>query len=142
MTSFSINDQASEENAVRAVEIAYDAAWTAGDAGALLALFTPDAVIINPYGEVWQGLTQIEPALKAFLAGEGAGSSHSSRLKVVFFVTPEVALVEGEATLVGKNFNGGALVHRFTDVLVKRQSVWRINQVRAYTFMPRNLTSA
>ncbi len=139
MASISFNNHSSEVTAVRTVEIAYDAAWTAGETAALLALFTPDAVIINPYGEVWQGLANIEKALKAFLAGEGAGSSHSSRLKAVFFVTPEVALVEGEATLRGHNFRGGELMHSFTDVLVRRGEVWRINQVRAYAFIPRNL---
>ena len=69
-----------EEAAVKAVERDYDAAWTAMDIEGLISLFTPDAVIINPYGEVWTGLTQIEPALRACLAGEGAGSSHFSRL--------------------------------------------------------------
>jgi len=138
MTSFSFDDRASEEAAVRAVEHDYDAIWTAGDTAGLLSLFTPDAVIINPYCEVWTGLAQIGPALKAFLAGEGAGSSHASRLKHVFFISPDVALVDGEATLKGKGFSGGELVHSFTDVLVKREGAWRINQVRAYGFMARN----
>ena len=127
-----------EEAAVKAVERDYDAAWTAMDIEGLISHFTPDAVIINPYGEVWTGLAQIDPALKAFLAGEGAGSSHSSRLKHVFFVTPDVALVDGEATLRGKGLSGGELVHFFTDVLVKREGVWRICQVRAYGFMARH----
>ena len=125
-----------EDAAVRAVENDYDAAWTAGDAAALLSLFTPDAVIINPRGEEWIGLAHIEQGLKSFLAGEGAGSSHSSRLKHVFFVAPAVALVDGEATLRGKALPGGELVHSFTDVLVKRDGAWRIHQVRAYAYMP------
>ena len=138
MTSFSFDDHASEDAAVRAVEHDYDAAWTAGDTAPLLSLFTPDAVIINPRGEEWIGLAHIGTALKAFLAGEGAGSSHSSRLKHVFFVATAVALVDGEATLRGKALTGGELVHSFTDVLVKRDGTWRISQVRAYTFMQRN----
>ena len=40
---------------------------------------------------------QIELALRAFLASEGKGSRHSSRLKTVFIVTADVALVDEAA---------------------------------------------
>lgn len=138
MTSFSETDRAHEEAAVRAVEHNYDAAWSAGDMAGLISLFTPDAVIINPYGAQWTGLDQIALSLTAFLAGEGARSTHSSRLKSVFLVTPDVALVDGRATLKGENLSGGELVHDYTDVLLKQDGVWRICHVRAYAFMPRD----
>jgi len=138
MTPFSPVDRACEEAAVRAVELDYDAAWSAADTARLLSLFTPDAVILNPYGEQWTGLDQIAPSLTAFLAGEGAGSTHSSRLKSVFLITPDVALVDGQATLKGDNFSGGELVHDYTDVLFKQDGVWRICHVRAYAFIPRD----
>jgi len=138
MTPFSPIDRAREEYAVRAVEFAYDAAWSAGDTARLLSLFTPGAVIINPYGVQWTGLEQIASSLLAFLAGEGAGSTHSSRLKSVFLVTPDVALVDGQATLTGDNFSGGRLLHDYTDVLLKQDGVWRICHVRAYAFIPRD----
>lgn len=138
MTSFSEADRAREEAAVRALELAYDAAWSAGDRAKLLSLFTPDAVIINPYGAQWTGLAQIAASLTAFLAGEGVRSTHTSRLKSVFLVAPDVALVDGQATLKGDNFSGGQLVHDYTDVLLKQDGVWRICHVRAYAFMPRD----
>ena len=136
MTSFSEADRA--RKAVRAVEHNYDAAWSAGDTAKLLSLFTPDAVIINPYGVQWTGLAQIAASLTAFLAGEGARSTHTSRLKSVFLVAPDVVLVDGQATLKGDNFSGGQLVHDYTDVLLKQDGVWRICHVRAYAFIPRD----
>jgi len=59
MTALSISGHTFEEAVVREVEIEYDAAWSAGDVERLFSLFTPNAVIINPYGEVWTGLGQI-----------------------------------------------------------------------------------
>lgn len=138
MTPFSHVDRAREEAAVRAVELAYDDAWSAGDTARLLSLFTPDAVIINPYGETWNGIAQITPALRAFLTAEGVNSTHFSKVKAVHLVSPTVALVDAEATLYGTGFPGGELVHSFTDVLLKQDGVWRICHVRAYAFMSRD----
>lgn len=137
MTFFPDNDLAREETAVRAVELAYDDAWSAGDVETLLSLFTPDAVIINPYGETWRGIEQIAPALRAFLSSEGTVSTHFSRVNAVYLVSPTVALVDAVATLRGPGLPGGELVHSFTDVLLKQRGEWRICHVRAYSFMRR-----
>ncbi len=128
-----------DEAAIRALEAAYDAAWDAGDVDGLVACFAPDAVVVNPLGEVAHGRGGIGQALGAFLAGPARGSRHTSALGRVTFVTDDVAVVDGEATLTGLAALAGGiappLTHRFTDVVVKRDGAWLLAHVRAYVLM-------
>ncbi len=128
---------AADEVAVRAVEAAYDAAWNAGDLASLLQLLTDGVVIINPYGEMLTGRDAVEVSFAALFDGAARGSTHSSQIRAVHFVAPDVALVDAEAVI--SNFGSGPepLRHDFTDVLVRTCDGWRIDHVRAYTFIPR-----
>lgn len=129
-----------DETAIRTLEKAYDDAWSAGDIRALVASFSPEAVVVNPFGEIARGRAQIEHVLREFLDGPARGSRHTSIVSKVEFVTDNVAIVDGEATLDGLPSSGEPkppLVHRFTDILVKRDGTWFITQVRAYVFMTR-----
>jgi uncharacterized protein (TIGR02246 family) len=118
-------------DAVLAIEAAYDAAWNAGDVDALVACFADDAVLVNPRGEVAVGAREIHERLGAFLHGDARGSRHTSRPARVSFVSPDVAVVDGEASVRGTAASGG-LDHRFTDILVRRHARWKIAHVRAY----------
>ena len=124
-------DAPGDADAVLAVEAAYDAAWSAGDEEALARCFAHDAVLVNPHGEVAVGIAVIRERLGAFLRGAARGSRHASRAARVSFVTADVAVVDGEARLE-LAAPAGALVHRFTDVLVRRDGRWLIAHVRAY----------
>lgn len=126
-----------DEAAVRAVEAAYDAAWNAGDLASLLDLLTDRVVIINPYGEMTTGRSAVEASFTALFDGVARGSTHSSQIRAVHFVSPDVALVDAEAVI--SNFGSGPepLRHSFTDVLVRVRDGWRIDHVRAYAFIPR-----
>lgn len=127
----------SDELAVRAVEAAYDAAWNAADLPALLQLLTDEVVVINPYGEIMTGRDAVEASFAGLFEGAAKGSTHSSKIRSVHFVAPDVALVDAVAII--SNFGSALepLRHDFTDVLVRTSDGWRIDQVRAYTFMPR-----
>lgn len=121
-------DSAVEE--VRAVESAYDEAWTRGDVDGVLRCLTDDAVVVTPRGEVARGHAEVEAMLSAFLRGEARGTSHHSEVVRVELVTEDVALVDGVATLGG----GGEApyTHPYTDVLRRdRGGAWRIAHVRA-----------
>ena len=101
---------------------AYDAAWNAADLPALTAPFTPDAMIIDPFGGVSFGRAAIARLLAPLLAGSGRGSTHASTIHGVSFVSDDVALADGEAVIEGLHDAEGnvmpTVVHRFTDVLV------------------------
>lgn len=129
----------SDEAAIRTLEAAYDADWNAADLGALTSRFTLDATVVDPFGGVSSGRAEIEWLLGTLLAGSGRGSTHSSTIQGVRFVTDDVALADGEAVIEGLRRPDGSgippIVHRFTDVLVRGRGGWRIAQVRAYVLM-------
>lgn len=133
--------QTRDEQAIRAVEAAYDAAWDAGDLAGLLALLAPDVVVVNPFGEATQGRDDFGRSLASLIASGASGSRHRSRILGVRFVTDDVAVLDGEATIDGLPpdvaAGNGPVVHRFTDLFVRKDGVWLIAQIRAYVHMTR-----
>ena len=124
-----------DKTPVVAVETAYDNAWSRGDLAGMVALFTSDAVLVNPRGHVAVGTDRIRAVLGDFLAGEAKGSQHQSAIVRVSFVRPDVAVVDGDATITF-DVDQSPVQHPFTDVLVKRGERWAITHVRAYQFAP------
>jgi uncharacterized protein (TIGR02246 family) len=123
------------EAAVREVETAYDRAWLAGDVDTLMSCLTEDAVLVSPRNEVASGRDEVRQFLGAFLNGPARASTHTSRILRVSFVTDDVAIVDGEAVIEGveeSEFGAPTVVHRFTDVLRKRNGQWAIAHIRAY----------
>ncbi len=129
-----------DEASVRAVEEAYDSAWNEGDIAAILALLTDGVVIINPYGETTTGRTEVERFFTMLFSDVAKGSTHSSRIRAVHFVTPDVAVVDAEAVIFDFGPGPEPVRHSFTDVLVRTLDGWRIDQIRAFVFMPRPST--
>lgn len=123
-----------DEAAIRAIETDYDRAWNSADLTGLIAVLEPDVVILDPRGGTSVGASEARRLLGGFLAGEGAGSTHISRCKRVSFVTDDVALFDGQATIAGPNLPR-PIVHDFTDVFVRRDGRWRIAHIRAYVYL-------
>ena len=123
------------ENAVRALEAAYDEAWNRGDVDALLACMTDDALIVDPLGRVARGRDEIRHLLAPLIGPTGGDSTHRSEIVRVEFVTPDIALVDGRAHIEGLVLGEGKApsdhFHRFTDVVVRREGQWKIAQIRA-----------
>lgn len=131
-------DRAVDEAAIRGLEAAYDRAWDAGDVTSILRLCEADVVVIDPTGATSVGREEMKRLLSSLFAGAGKGSSHASDIVGVHFVTDDVALADGEATIEGfapSPAGGQTVRHRFTDVLVRGPEGWRIAQIRAYVFM-------
>lgn len=133
------HDHAHDEASIRAVEAAYDAAWHDRNLEALVACLTEDAVLVNPFGDVARGRTQIRQMLGEVLAGPAKGSRHTSVVFRVGFITESVAIVDGQAMIEGLPPGGdwttSRVTHRFTDVLVRENVAWKISQVRACPFV-------
>ena len=128
------SDSGRAEAEIRAIEADYDDAWDSADLTRLMSVVETDIVILDPRGGISVGASEARRLLGDFLAGEGAGSTHESRCKQVSFVTDDVALFDGQATISGPNLPR-PIVHDFTDVFVRRDGSWRIAHIRAYVYM-------
>ena len=130
------SSRGSDEAAVRAVEAHYDRAWNAADVPSIMRLVTDDVVVTNPSGDTTVGREAMQRSLAALFKGAAKGSVHTSLLIGVHFLTGDVALVDGQATIDGFGAADSQLKHYYTDVLLRREDGWRIAHVRAYAFMP------
>lgn len=131
-------EQSTAQEAIRALETAYDDAWNRGDVDALIACFTKDALIMDPRGGVTRGHGDIHRLLLPMVASGGAATAHDSEIVGIEFITREVALVDGWAYIKGlpEDRAGEGLVHRFTDVVVCLEGRWKIAQIRACPLEP------
>lgn len=122
------------EESVLRVEAEYDQAWQAGDVEGVVACLKKDAVVITPRGDVACGHQEIRNLFGEFLGGPAKGSTHTSRIIRVNFVTDDVAVLDGEALIEGGEFAAASSLahHMFTDILVRSGGVWLIAQIRAY----------
>jgi uncharacterized protein (TIGR02246 family) len=129
-----------DETAIRALEGEYDHSWNSGDVDALLACLTEDAVIVDPRGTVTRGHMEIRRLLSPLLGQPGSPSTHNSEIVRVAFVTSQVAIVDGHASIeglaLGANQDTPFLFHRFTDVVVRHEGQWKIAHIRACPFQP------
>lgn len=122
-----------DEERIRKTEAAYDHAWQQGDIEGIMVCFTGDAVLISPRGDVAIGTEQIHNLLSDFLGSEAKNTKHTSRITRISFVTDNVAVVDGEASIEDvDNLSASVKHHRFTDILVRSGHVWLIAQIRAY----------
>ncbi|NIT59575.1 MAG: SgcJ/EcaC family oxidoreductase [Aliifodinibius sp.] len=131
-------NQTEDSKAILAVEKLYDDAWNQGDAGMLSSFFTPDAVIINPHGEVVEGRDEFKDLMGSLFLSRFKGSIHESKILRIHFLQGGVAVVDGEATVTEMSEQGdrSVTVVRFTDVMVKDSGRWLISDTRAYVFAP------
>ncbi|MCC7539989.1 MAG: SgcJ/EcaC family oxidoreductase [Deltaproteobacteria bacterium] len=129
------SSRSADEEAIRAIEAAYDQAWNRGDAKALVSSMIDDAIVVNPRGEVAHGKVEFERVISTMFAGEFKGTRHESTISRIHFPASEVAVVDGEASVISAPPAGRTTV-RFTDVMVRRDGRWMLADVRAYVFLP------
>ena len=126
-------DHQYETERVRETEAAYDQAWQQGDIEGIMVCFTDDAVLISPRGDVAIGKEEVRNLLSKFIGGEAKGTKHTSRITRISYVTENVAVVDGEAFIEGsESLSNSVKHHRFTDILVRSENVWRISHIRAH----------
>ncbi len=114
---------AADETAVKALVEKYVNARDARDESVIAALFTSDADQYTTAGEWRRGRPQVVTGT-AESTKQNPGD-RSIDIKSIRFVTPEVAIVDGNYNIAGSN------VHRWTTMVLKRESgVWRISAIR------------
>ena len=119
---------------VTAVATAWDAAWNAGDANAIGALFTDDAELVNGRGQVAVGANAILAQHAALFAGPFLGSHIQGTVRRITFLSPTSAVLDIDSQLTGYKYLPPGTVPslpgmqrgRHKRVLVKRGGQWKI----------------
>jgi uncharacterized protein (TIGR02246 family) len=119
--------QAADEAAIGKAVEAYTAAFNRGDAKALAALWSPEAVYLNPLsGEEAVGRGAIEKQFAGIFA-KAKGAQLEAKTKAIRFVSPNVAVEEGTAKVIRPKEEPEAST--YTAVYVKRDGQWLLDRV-------------
>ena len=124
------------EASVQALADEYAAAWNAGDAEGIAALYTADADSSGPDGEIYTGRQQIAEHYRELLEGADAGTTISIRTTSTRELEPGVVLVNGGFEVTGSMGAEGEEMPPAkglsTVVLVQDGDTWRIASLRSW----------
>jgi uncharacterized protein (TIGR02246 family) len=120
-------DQAEDEATIRANAEAYVTAYNSHDAKAVAAMWSPEAVYMDPStGEAAVGREEIEVVFASILANLG-----DAKLEVevasVEFVSPNVAIENGVARIIQPNAEPEET--NYTAVNIKRDGKWLLDRI-------------
>ncbi len=116
-----------EESAIRAAVASYTAAFNRGDAAALAALWSPEAVYTNPItGQQVVGRAEIEKQFSAIFA-EAKGAKLEAATNSVQFISPNVAVEQGTAKVLRPDQPPEE--SSYSAVYVKRDGRWLLDRV-------------
>lgn len=120
-------DQAADEAAIRKAVESYVAAFNAGDAKQLAALWSPEAVYTNPISsEQVVGREAIEQQFSGIFAGS-QGAKLAAKTDSVTFVSPNVAVEQGSATVMRPDQEPEQST--YSAVYVRRDGEWLLDRV-------------
>jgi uncharacterized protein (TIGR02246 family) len=128
------NDNADDKTAIAKSADAFVDAFHKGDARAVAAVFTTDAVLADENGQQARGRQAIEKRF-AELFSQYKGLKLGIESLSLNFITPDVAIEEGNTTLFPQD---GAPPRRtkFTNVHVKKDGKWLLSSVKEAAFVP------
>lgn len=122
-----VDAQTPDEVAIRQAVAGYIAAFNQGDAKALAALWSPEAVYTNPAtGEQAIGRDAIEQQFAGIFAAS-KGVKLEATTQSVKFVSPNVAIEQGTAKVL--QAKGEAEESEYSAVYVKRDGQWLLDRV-------------
>jgi uncharacterized protein (TIGR02246 family) len=116
----------------------YSAAWSKGDAAALAALYTADALYIDSGMVLMKGRSEIEATFKQRFAGELKGTTITVSPGESRLIAPQVRISEGAWQISGPGISGDAATAqphataatptagRYLNTYVREQGRWLI----------------
>ena len=142
-----VGDSASDRAAIQQVLDAHGTAWTKGDAVAAAAVMTEDADWVSGGGDVYEGRAAIETAHRDWLSGDAKGSRHAHPgTPKIRLIRRDVAVVDGDSYMGGLRDEQGHEMppsfSRYTAVLVKNDTGWKVTAFRSLPQLKSKLTPA
>jgi len=126
----SIRPDQVNEAAIRKLYADFTAAWNRHDPDAMTAMWTIDGDHLDPDGRMVKGHEEIEALLRTQHTTVFKDTTLDLDIDAVWFVTGNVALVDGTYALIGaRDPNGNELPVRkghLTSILLKEQDHWNI----------------
>ncbi|MEU6725846.1 SgcJ/EcaC family oxidoreductase [Nonomuraea wenchangensis] len=109
----------------------FKAAWTAGDAEAFGALFTDDSDYVSYDGTIARGRREHQRNHDKLFRGVLAGSALVGELESIRYLTPDVAVVHGTASVLmpWRSALPQRRLSRQTIVVVRTDAGWRIGAI-------------
>ncbi|MGA4994829.1 SgcJ/EcaC family oxidoreductase [Nonomuraea bangladeshensis] len=109
----------------------FKAAWTAGDAEAFGALFTDDSDYVSYDGAIARGRHEHQRNHDTLFRGVLAGSALVGELESIRYLTPDVAVVHGTASVLmpWRSALPKRRLSRQTVVVVRTGAGWRIGAI-------------
>jgi uncharacterized protein (TIGR02246 family) len=117
----------------------FEQAWKRGDAKALAALYTEDAVSVNAQGEVQRGRAAIEKVMTPGFAGPFKGSTISITSGASQSLSPDITVAEGRYTItgaMGPDGKPGPVNGHYLNTAVRRGNSWLIAGSAAFIPQP------
>ncbi len=122
-------DQRNEE-LIRKMYADFTAGWNAHDAQAMSLLYTHDGDHVEPDGTIAKGREGVQALLVKQHAGVFKTSELELKLEDVWFITADVALIDGVYTLAGARLPDGTdlptRTGRITAIFLKERGDWAI----------------
>jgi uncharacterized protein (TIGR02246 family) len=132
------NAHGKDEIAIERLHAAIDAAWNEGNARTFAGYWTGNGILISPMGQASRGRAQIAKDIATELVYL-TGSTHKLTIAGISWPAPDVAVVDGEATISNAKDRSGAplppLTANFTSVCVKQKGTWFISYLVSYSFL-------
>jgi uncharacterized protein (TIGR02246 family) len=116
-----------DRQAIGQAATAYIAAFEKGDIDALVAQWAPDAEYIDESGKITQGRAAIAAMLRQNFKNL-KGYKLGLQTTAFRFITPDVALADGKATLTSPE--GGEERTPYSSVWVKKDGAWKLRSLR------------
>ncbi|HUM04274.1 MAG TPA: SgcJ/EcaC family oxidoreductase [Terriglobales bacterium] len=133
-----------DESLIRALIDAQGAAWNRGDAEAYAERFRADGTFTNVLGDNYQGKEAFEERHAEIFRGIYRGSTVKMPIRRIYFVRPDVAIVDIDAELSGFSkvppgigAPDGIVRASLLQVLIKEQEEWTIAAYHNVDVKPR-----
>ena len=127
-----------DDIALKHLHAAIDTAWNEGNARRFAGYWTEDGLLISPMGRTSRGRARIAKDIAAELVYL-KGTTHKLTIGGISWPKPDVAVVDGEATIGNAHDQSGAplppLTANFTSVCVKQGDAWLVSYLVSYRFL-------
>jgi uncharacterized protein (TIGR02246 family) len=117
------DDRSADQAAIQTLLDAFIKSFNAGDAKAVAATYTPNAIVIDEDGVRTEGRAPIQAQYESYFAAN-PGNTIAIQVNAFRLLGAETALEEGHATITTASATEAPEITRFTAIYVKYEGHW------------------